>query len=292
MRYLSRNLRGKVSSQGGDADAFIFTVDTTKSDAGTTPSNTFALGAGAGLVEPYNAEVDWGDGNSDTITAHTDPALTHVYSTGGVYTISIRGVFPYIRAFASGDEIKWETIEQWGDIGIEKAGSSFNYCYDLKWNATDAVVLPPDSSGMFARCSDLHLGTGNWDLFDTSNVTTFTWFLQFCYNFNFSVSSFDTSNVTTMNQMFDSVSLKQSVGHFDLSSCTAMSLFYTGLTDEPGETTNLDDIYIQWAAQVAANPGISALNPSFGSNKYSSAASAARQALIDAGWTITDGGLV
>ena len=75
---------------GGGApvdNTFKMTIDTTQ--AGSA-SDTFVLPLRTGTV---NFTVHWGDGNNDVITAYNQTELTHVYSSNGIYQITLDGDF-------------------------------------------------------------------------------------------------------------------------------------------------------------------------------------------------------
>jgi len=301
-----RLLKGIVSQSGVDPDAFIFTVDTTK--AGSA-SDTFILRCGNTGV--YNATIDWGDDTTSEITTYNDADLTHVYAAGGVKTITVTGTLPWINVSNFGDRYKWTTIEQWGDVGTLSMQRTFYGCRNMTVNATDHLVLPSDCFEMFKDCRLLNSLLD----FDTSNVTRMDGMFRDCFEFNQSLDVFDTSNVEQMDDMFNqAIKFNQSVSHFNTAKVTDMAgMFYSafafkqpipfdlsllgankmtnflvsGDLDATG-TANYDATLNAWAAQLPLN----AQNPNMGSSTYSAAASVARAALVSAGWTITDGGLV
>src|SRR5690554_7971973 len=94
-------------------DEFKFTIDTT-------------LGIGSSFDLPlrdgynYDFVVDWGDGNTDTITSYNQAEKLHTYSTGGVYTISITGLCEAWYFNYSGDRLKLTSIDQWGNTGLDR----------------------------------------------------------------------------------------------------------------------------------------------------------------------------
>ena len=66
--------------------------------------------------------IDWGDGNTDTVTAYDDDlgegAIDHVYSTAATYTIAIGGTITGFRFQNGGDKVKIKTVSQWGTFNI------------------------------------------------------------------------------------------------------------------------------------------------------------------------------
>ena len=69
-------IKGVNTGGGGNQNNFISVWDTTLGDG--NPSIQLPL------VETgnYNFSVNWGDGNTDTITAWNQAEVTHTYSTG------------------------------------------------------------------------------------------------------------------------------------------------------------------------------------------------------------------
>ena len=97
-------------------------------------SDTFILPL---IGSGYNFNVDWGDSSDDDITISSDPALTHVYSLGGVYNIKITGSFPTIYFNGGGDKLKITDITNWGSTGINTLYRSFQGCSNLIISAVD-----------------------------------------------------------------------------------------------------------------------------------------------------------
>jgi hypothetical protein len=121
---------GLASQSGGGGipygDSFAFTVDTTKEGSA---SNTFIIPT---LDFKYDCTIDWGDGNIETVTA--DPIsydISHVYSTSGVYTIMITGIFPCIYFNNSGDKLKLISVDNWGTVEFSFMDNAFYGCSNL-----------------------------------------------------------------------------------------------------------------------------------------------------------------
>ena len=101
---------------------------------------------------------------------------------------------------------------------ISKLGIKANQICSIR--ATGTLYLPPDSSCLFEKCTNLkNLDLGN---FNTSNVTNMAGMFDKCSRLtNLNLSKFDTSNVTTMDSMFDDCS---SLTELDLSSFKTSNL--------------------------------------------------------------------
>ena len=100
-----------------------------------------------------------------------------------------------------------------------------------------------------------------------------------------SISGWNTSSATNMQDMFyNQTGFAQSLAGWDVSSVTSASYFMRYCTLA---TANYDSTLGGWSSQSVQN----GVNIHFGNSQYSSATGAAyRTALINAGWTITDGG--
>ena len=133
---------------------------------------------------------------------------------------------------------------------------------------------------------------GNWDV---SSVTNMSYMFgadgyganAFNNGGSSSISGWNTSSATNISHMFDRcTNFDQSLSGWDVSSVTNASNFMNGCTLS---TTNYDSTLGGWSSQSVQN----GVNIHFGNSQYSSATGAAyRTALINAGWTITDGGAV
>jgi hypothetical protein len=302
-------LMRRVVSQGGfDPDAFVMTVDTTQ--AGSA-SDTFILRCGN--TGTYNATIDWGDDSTSEITTYNDADLTHVYASGGVYTVIVTGTLPYVHYNNFGDKAKVMTIEQWGSVGFESMFDSFQGCSNLRLNATDTVLLPAICQNMFRDCTSLNDSLASLDMTNVTHLTGFIfgatsfnqpidfinsgsvqWWNDFangCTALNQAIT-YDTSGGISFDNMFNACpNLKQSLGGLDFSSVVWTAIM-TGFCDDSdldaSGTANYDATLNAWAAQLP----IPAQNPDMGTSQYSAAGKVGRDLLVAAGWTITDGGLV
>jgi surface protein len=258
--------RGWTITDGGiiPCSEFKMTIDTTQ--AGSS-SNTFVLQLQDELTTFI---VNWGDGNSDTITAWNQAELTHVYSVGGTYQISLDGFFGGFL-YQTGDKLKISSIDQWGTNAFSKMNYAFNGCANMVLNATDEPDLLgcTNLDNMFSGCTSLNTEI-NWS--STSNVTNFLSFLQGCtaFNsnvtlntdsalnfqqmffgntiFNSNVTFSDTSNVGSFLQMFMSCPVFNKPLTFDCSSLTTtyrMFLFCTNFNSALNftNTSNLSNAF-------------------------------------------------
>lgn len=267
---------------------FVFTVDTALTGSA---ADTFVLP----INSTYGCRfvVEWGDGSLQKVTEPAvDNTVTHVYPASGVYRIKIHGVgnglaFPRMTFSSALDALKVTGVLSWGDIRWNNFSSMFAGCRNLVAIPSDRFITQATLyTSMFFDCSSLNMTlTG----LDTIGASTLAGLFRGCTVFNQPVTSLRTQNVSAMNSMFrDCPAFKQDVSHFDIRSLTnATTMFFGCDINDVGTTTRYDALLNSWAAQ-AFLPNVVFHG---GTSKYSSAASVARDALVAAGWTITDGGL-
>ncbi|WP_158655305.1 BspA family leucine-rich repeat surface protein [Flavivirga eckloniae] len=176
------------------------------------------------LGETYNYTVNWGDG--ETTTNHKGNT-THSYTTAGTYTVSITGDFPRIYFNNTGDRLKIQSIEQWGNQIWTSMHSAFYGCNNLKGHAIDTPNLSRvnNMGNMFRNATSFNQDISDWDV---SNVTNMSSLFKNATNFNQDINSWNVSNVTSMNSMFNEASsFNQPIGSWDTSKVTSMSyMFY------------------------------------------------------------------
>tara|TARA_R110002074_G_scaffold373260_3_gene549153 strand:- start:10035 stop:11135 length:1101 start_codon:yes stop_codon:yes gene_type:complete len=165
---------------------FDFSVDTTKTDGGSSSNTQFRIPFYQYGNAP-NCTVDWGDGNSDTITTYNQAEATHTYATSGIYDIKIDGVIGSWRFNGSTatDEKKLLSISNWGIFNFDKNRAFYNCTNLTTISATDIPVITTGSlQQTFQSCAKLT---------------------------NFNVDGWDVSGVTNLRLMFTSCSLLTTV---------------------------------------------------------------------------------
>jgi surface protein len=244
----------------------------------------------------YDFVANWGDGTSDTITAYDQAEVTHTYSTAGTYTVKIYGTIEGWQFDDGGDKLKLTNISQFGNLDIT-TDAAFYGCSNMTITATDAPDISSTSLlNMFRDCSSITTlpSLGN---FDTSQVTNMYCMFYGCSSFNQSVSNFDTSQVMDMRYMFygcDSMSSANlgTVKDWTITALTDAENFMAGCTNSMS-TADYDALLIAWEGQTHYTGAANTMPIHFNNATYTAggAAEAARTALVNDGWDITDGGV-
>jgi len=262
----------------------------------------------------YNFTVNWGDGNTDTITVWNQNEATHTYATGGNKTITISGTIegwsfgPNYQAQAT----KLTSITNIGPLKLGNEGRYFEGCNNLKEiGGTFDLNGTTNFDRMFANCSLLTSVNGieSWNVssvtsmnsmfggasafnqdissWDVSSVTNMSGMFANATAFNQNISSWDVSSVTDMSGMFaNATAFNQNISSWDVSSVTDMIDFVQGKSTE--DFSYYDDLLNAWSS-LTLQDGVTW---GMGSIKYTSVGATSRQDIIDNySWTINDGGL-
>lgn len=266
-RGVARSIGRGVTSEPqinpyGSSDAFAFEIDTTQ--AGSA-SDTFILPAGN--TGTYDAVIDWGDGTTSEITAYNDADLSHTYSSGGTYTVTITGTFPHVRFANRGDKAKLTKILQWGNVGFESFNVAFQGCSNLS-ELPSGAITGADTVTSFRYC----FGTRNitsipTGLFDNCTLVT-----------NFQACFLNCTGLNNNPSAFDADLFRYN------TAVTIFSSVFSGVTLDAGLYS---DLLVSLETYHSNN------NVPFhgGGSKYNATGATARAALInDHSWTITDGG--
>lgn len=217
-------------------------------------------------TNPYaNYNIKTSDGQNINVNADIAGTYTITFPSSGDYTLEITGAEWAGGNYANYDPEKLLKILQWGNVNHSRL-----LCWDCSNLTIDADDAPKglggfqgSASGVFALCSSI------------TNVEGLT--------------PWDVSNVTDMNQMFLACSniIMNPLVNWDVSNLTSAVQFMTGVPNTRARQTQLTLLYQQWAVKLPNSTG----TLDFGSIKYASAATNARNVILSKGWTIIDGGL-
>ena len=155
------------------------------------------------------------------------------------------------------------------------------------WDMSSVTSL---SQFMYASAIFNNASTGSINSWDMSSCTNFYRAFISCGRFNQPVGGWtmNTSSNYNCNEMFHATpSFDQSLAGWNISRLSNGTNFLNGVTLS---TNNYDATLVAWGAQSGSV--ISGISMHFGNSEYTSGSLAdqRRQDLIDAGWTITDGG--
>ena len=238
----------------------------------------------------YNFSVNWGDGNTDTITAWDQAEVTHTYATGGVKTIIITGTiegWSFGSSNVFGQSPKLTSITNIGPLKLGNDGFYFAGCSNLTTiGGTFDLTGTTNMNGIFGYCSSLTSvnGIGSWD---TSAVTNMTGMFIGASSFNQNIGGWDTGVVTTMNSMLqDATAFDQDISGWDVSNVTSMNGFMDGKST--ANYSYYDNLLNAWSLLTLQN----GVTFGMGTIEYTAAGAADRASIIsNYSWTITDGGL-
>ena len=197
---------------------FTFTVKTDESGTSNNDQFTLPLDSNFGTSVATPAIVEWGDGNTDTISSYNQAEITHTYSSAGTYTIKISDYMRGWKFNNSGDERKMIEISNWG-IYVNTEQSAFFDCLNMDVTATDKPTLEAVGS-MFRNCHNLvTMQPNDWDV---SGLTSFGSMFRGCLKFNSYIGDWDMSNATNLTNMFFNAELfNQNISGWDVSSVTS-----------------------------------------------------------------------
>ncbi|MDC7127197.1 MAG: BspA family leucine-rich repeat surface protein [Spirochaetales bacterium] len=160
----------------------------------------------------YDFEVDWGDGDIETITTDSidDNAIEHFYDSEGNYTVLIYGTvegFGYPCSEDSSEPLLGSLVDvtDWGDIQFHNYGYQFSESTVASFSASNVPDMSQitNISNMFSCCEYFNGDISAWD---TSNIKDMEAMFKEAISFNGDISDWDTSSVTDMSDMFSDAS--------------------------------------------------------------------------------------
>lgn len=211
-------------------DPFILELTTTGQDTITIPTKNLT----------YDFSISWGDNSATETITGTQPAVEHIYSGPGVWSIEITGDFPGMELWSSDDANKFTDVKQWGDIVWKDVTRMFEQAESLSISASDAPDLSQVTSmeRMFFSARNFNSDIGHWDV---SAITDMTETFSRAYQFNQDLSNWNVSNVTTFNRMFQiAVAFNQDLSSWDVSSGTDFEYMFSDVRNFNGDITTWD----------------------------------------------------
>jgi len=193
----------------------------------------------------YKFTVNWGDGNTDTITAWNQAQVTHTYAAIGTYTITITG---FIKGWSFGpetptppttsDRLKLLTITQFGCLRFTDYAFMFHGCQNLTLTTvTDMPNLKgvTNAHGFFRRCYALTT-VSNINKWDVSKIQIFQRFFGFIDTFNDNIGNWNVGKGTNFIAMFFGLTPTTggnfnnggdpSIGNWDMSSAIDLTSMF------------------------------------------------------------------
>lgn len=221
-----------------------FNIVVKTDNPGTSTNTQFTLPLDGSST--YNFDIDWGDGNSETIVTNTP--FTHEYGVTGTFNIKIGGVnntFPALRFADGGDKEKLLFISNWGSIAWLSMQDAFFGCENLLVTASDIpdVSAVTDFSAMYDFCDSLTSVTlVGWDM---SSATTIIRMFRSCISLtSLDMTGCDLSNITSFKRFIQNSSLLTSIIGWNTitvpTALTDMDDFADGATLYNENVTNLD----------------------------------------------------
>ena len=192
-----------ATDTAGNTSIFVRTVDVIAPRPFITTWQTTTDGetvfVGTDLANyTYDYSIDWGDG---TIEHGQVGNASHPYTKAGIYTVTISGTFPALRAAVGPPTAeKLMSIEQWGDITWLSMELAFSGTENMTANATDVPDLRqvPSMRKMFSRATLFNANISNWDV---SSVVDLSSAFEGASAFNQDLSLWNVSSVTDMTDM-------------------------------------------------------------------------------------------
>ena len=229
--------------------------------------------------------ANWGTG----VWSNMDSAFAGCANMTGTYTDTPNTSLVPSMYFMFYNCVKFNSPVSFSTVNVLNTSQMFFGCSVFNQSVSNFnTAKVTDMSNMFRNCSIFDQSVSN---FNTAGVTNMVGLFYSCSVFNQSVSNFNTGNVQTIALMFNACNtFKQSLSTFLITGMTNMSSLLSGCDiNASGTTTNYDNTLISWSGQTVQ----SNITVSFGTSKYSSSATTARDHLVTThGWTITDGGLI
>jgi|GEM_PF-6963750 len=214
---------------------FVFTVNTT--NPGQSNSNQFIFS----FTTPDSIDIDKDNDGVFDYFGVTNYTQTLNYSTGGIYTVRVRGQIDAIsfNSFIT-ERDKIISVDQWGN-------SSWTFVDFVECDSLLSLPLDtPDFSRLtllsFRGCEMLNSPV---DHLDVSNLQNLDRMFEDMPRFNQPLSSWDVSNSISMNEMFKNcTAFNQPINNWDVSNAIGMVSMFEGATsfNQPLNIWDVDSV--------------------------------------------------
>ena len=176
------------------------------------------------------------------------------------------------------------SLAGWDVSGVTDMRSMFYQAYAFNqpldgWKVSNVMNM----TSMFRSAETFNQPLDGWDVSGAANMAGM---FARALAFDKPLNSWKVANVTDMRGMFfRAEAFNQDLGAWDISNVTDLSFMFSGVTLSAG---NYDALLLGWS-RLPVQSGISF---DAGNSQYNGTAAViqARQTLLDAGWSIDDGG--
>jgi surface protein len=176
----------------------------------------------------YDFIVDWGDGNSNTVSAY-NVGNQHTYATSGIKTVSVSGLMTHWSFNNAGDKLKITSVLSGGYTGLTNLSGGFRGCSNLTFIENNPIWTRNVNTMylMFHIATAFNSDISNWNV---SNVTDMYYMFGGATSFNQNISGWNTSNVITMTGMLSGTSFNSDISSWNVSNVTDMVSMFNNAT--------------------------------------------------------------
>jgi len=186
--------------------------------------------------------IDWEEvdntENSGFTTASDGQTVT--FPQPGTYRIRIFGDFNQIAFNDTGDKLKLQEINQWGNTSWSSMSNAFSGVENLIINTNDTpdLSMVTDMSYMFSNATNFNSDISNWDV---SNITDMSGMFHRASAFNQDLSNWNVSNVNNMSSMFkEATTFNQDLNSWNTSNVNNMWGMFYGADSMNTDISNWD----------------------------------------------------
>ena len=215
-------------------------------------SDTYSISLPLVHSGDYSFTIDWGDGNSDYITAYNQTEILHTYTSVGTYSLIISGT---CTGWSFGQEPdtseedgsspsnttsdcrKILSVQEWGCLRLGTENCNFGNCSNLTLNSViDVLNLTGTNNlyGLFHGCTSLTT-INKFNSWNLSNITNTSYMFFGSILFNQNIGAWNVSIVSDMKAMFSTRGKttmifnngsNASINNWNTSSVTDMSYMF------------------------------------------------------------------